>query len=118
MLSAHLQLTRFRQSRYWLRLPDPLPAQRPAPRNTSSLAISLSLFSSASSSVYRPIKVIITVPWCRSQLRNQNCAETRVSISHHNRFLVHTYVQGNTTPLGIDLPNLEEKRVPNLKLSR
>src|SRR5436305_4231185 len=51
MLSAHLQLTRYQQSRYWLRLPDPLPAQRPAPRNTSSLAISLSLFSSASSSL-------------------------------------------------------------------
>src|SRR5258707_1416814 len=51
MLSARLQLTRSRQSRYWLRLPGPLPAQRPAPRNTSSLAISLSLFSSASSSL-------------------------------------------------------------------
>jgi hypothetical protein len=25
-------------------------------------------------------------------------AETRVSISHHNQLLVHTYVQGNATP--------------------
>src|SRR6476646_2285952 len=116
MLSAHLQLTRSRQSRYSLRLPGPLPAQRPAPRNTSSLAISLSLFSSASSSLSAH-QGNNTVP-CSRNSGTKIVAETRVSISHHNCSLVHTYVQGNTTPWALAFQIWKKTEVANLKLSR
>jgi hypothetical protein len=46
-------------------------------------------------------------------------AKTRVTISHHNRRLVHTYVQGNATPCGTErLPILEEIETVNLKVNR
>lgn len=41
-------------------------------------------------------------------------AKTRVSISHHNRLLVHTYVQGNATPCGLESFQFWKKLKPEI----
>ena len=46
-------------------------------------------------------------------------AKTRVSISHHNHPVVHTYVQGNAiVPYIPEIPILEEIQTANLKVNR
>src|SRR5262249_25049032 len=105
-LSARLRLTRIRQRRYWVRLPGPKPAPRPALRNTSSLTISLSFFSSASFGC-RPIKVDSSgSPYVSLFGTHSSDCQNLRDISHYSPALVHTYVQPRSSFL--KLPILEE----------